>query len=120
MGLSLVLQAPALAHVRIESTSLTLNVRKTEIDQGDRATFRGHLRSDWSQCFSNLRVRLFRWGTPVATDITNDNGFYFFVRHPVSSARWSVKFAGRKFGTHPHVHRCLQSSSRHVFVKVDN
>ena len=40
------------------------------------------------------------------------------LRAPDSTEGWKVVFSGRKWGTHPHVHRCLGSSSRTIRVQV--
>lgn len=110
--------APAQAHERTARTRVTIRVNKNVVDQGERVRFRGKLKSGWTKCSRHRRVTLYRGQTAVASRLTNRNGSYTFTRTIRATKTWRVKFAGRSWGTHPHVHRCLASSSRGVRVRV--
>ncbi len=109
---------PAQAHTRIEPTSLTLRANDTRVDRGDRVTFSGSLRSDWKRCKAYKSVTLFRGKRPVATRKTTRAGLYAFTVQVPKTATWKVKFKGKRWGVHPHVHRCLRSTSRGITVRV--
>ena len=109
---------PAQAHTRTEPTSLTLSANHTLVDRGDRVTFSGSLKSDWKRCRAYKNVTLFRGKRPVATRKTTRAGLYSFTVQVAQTKTWRVKFRGKRWGVHPHVHRCLRSSSRGVTVRV--
>ena len=110
--------APAQAHERIEPTRVTISANHTRVDRGDRVKFSGSLRSDWKRCRAYKNVTLFRGKRPVATRKTTRAGLYAFTVRVTSTKTWRVKFRGKRWGVHPHVHRCLRSSSRGITVRV--
>ncbi len=111
---------PALAHVRMAPTSLSLHVSDNHIDRGERVTFTGKLRSDWDRCVRFKKVSLFKGEKKVLTKETTRSGSFRFARSPKNTRTWHVEFAGKRLrGPHPHVHRCLSSESRSVTVRVN-
>ncbi len=110
--------APAEAHTRTASTSLTLKVSDTRVDRGDRVIFRGKLRSGWKKCRARQTVTLYRGNRAVQSKMTNRKGRYKFARSVKKTKVWRVRYAGRAWGVHPHDHQCLASSSRGVRVRV--
>jgi hypothetical protein len=112
--------APAQAHQRTEPTRVTISANKTRVDKGRKVKFSGALRSDWRRCRAYKRVSLYRGGTPVLSKKTTRAGTYSFTRRVRATKTWRVKFSGKRWGTHPHVHRCLASSSRGITVRVRN
>ena len=110
--------APAQAHERTASTRLTIHANKTEVDRGRKVTFSGSLRSDWKRCRAYKKVTLFKGSTPVQAKKTTRAGTYAFVQRITMTRTWRVKFSGKRWGTHPHVHRCLASRSRGIRVRV--
>lgn len=110
--------SPVAAHERIEQTRISIRASRTHIDEGDRVRFRGRLKSDWKRCFRRQTVTLFKGDTPVVSKKTTRTGRYRFTRSPKNTRLWHVEYAGRRFGPHPHVHRCLASSSRSIRVTV--
>ena len=110
--------APAQAHERTESTRITIHASKTSVERGKKVTFDGKLKSDWSKCYSWQKVSLFKGNTKVATKTTNKSGYYKFTVKPKATKTWKVKFKGRSWGTHPHAHVCLASSSKGIKVRV--
>lgn len=118
MLVTLLGSAPAQAHQRTESTRVTISANKTRVDKGRKVKFSGSLRSDWKRCRAFKRVTLYRGGTPVLTKKTTRAGTYSFTTRVRATKTWRVKFSGKRWGTHPHVHRCLASSSRGITVRV--
>ena len=110
--------APAQAHERTESTRITINASTKQVQEGKKVTFEGKLKSDWSKCFNWRNVSLFAGNKKVATKQTRKSGYYKFTVKPKATKTWKVKFSGRKWGTHPHKHRCLASSSKGIKVRV--
>lgn len=109
---------PAQAHTRIQPTRVTLNANDTLVDRGDRVRFSGSLKSDWKRCRAYKSVTLFRGKRPVATRKTTRAGLYAFTAQVTQTKTFRVKFRGKRWGVHPHVHRCLRSTSRGVTVRV--
>lgn len=103
---------PALAHQRTASTSLSISVNDPRPDRGDKVTFSGRLQSNWDRCEEDQKVHLKRGHTIVQTTRTNDSGFYSFSQRINGNSNWRVRFTGKRFGVHPHVHRCLPDTSR--------
>ena len=118
MLLALTASAPVSAHERIVSTSLSINVSDSHPDRGDTVKFTGQLKSEWKRCKAFQKVTLKRGRTPVQTTKTSRSGFYSFTQRIKSDSNWRVRFTGKKFGKHPHVHRCLPSTSRIIRIRV--
>jgi hypothetical protein len=110
--------APAQAHERTESTRITIRANDKQVQKGKKVTFQGKLKSDWSKCFNWRKVSLFAGSKKIATKQTRQSGYYRFTVKPKATRTWKVKFNGRSWGTHPHVHRCLASSSKGIRVRV--
>jgi hypothetical protein len=110
--------APASAHERVESTRITIKANPNPVKQGKKVTFQGKLKSDWSKCFNWRPVKLYKGKQIVASKKTRKSGFYKFTVRVASEKTWRVKFAGRSWGKHPHVHRCLSSSSKGIRVRT--
>jgi hypothetical protein len=110
--------APAQAHERTESTRITMHANRTQVQEGTKVRFQGTLKSDWSKCFNWRNVSLYAGNRKIATKQTGHSGSYRFTVKPKSTKTWRVKFNGRSWGTHPHVHRCLASSSIGIQVRV--
>lgn len=110
---------PASAHQRTASTSLSLEVSDSRPDRGDKVTFSGRLSSNWNKCEKFKRVSLKRGGNVVQTTTTSRSGFYSFRQRINSNSNWVVRFTGKRFGVHPHVHRCLPDTSRRIRIRVD-
>ena len=110
--------SPARAHERTESTNITIHANKNHVDEGEKVRFEGKLKSDWSKCFNWRKVSLYAGNKKIATKKTRQSGYYQFTVRPKATKTWKVKFSGRKWGTHPHKHRCLSSSSKGIQVRV--
>lgn len=110
--------APALAHERTASTNITIHASDKTVNEGKKVKFEGKLKSDWSKCFNWRKVSLYAGNKKIATKKTRQSGYYQFTVKPKATKTWKVKFKGRKWGTHPHVHRCLASSSKGIKVRV--
>jgi len=110
--------APAQGHERTESTRITINASTNQVQEGKKVSFEGKLKSDWSKCFNWRNVSLFAGNQKIATKQTRQSGYYKFTVKPKATKTWKVKFSGRKWGKHPHVHRCLSSSSKGIQVRV--
>ncbi len=67
-------------------------------------------------CRSGQLVTLRVDGQPVATDTTSADGSYSFAYTHGTQAKIQTRYAGMKFGTHPHRHTCLPSASRLVVI----
>jgi len=110
--------APAQAHERTEPTRITIKATKKHVEKGKKVSFQGKLKSEWSKCFNWRKVSLYAGNKKIATKQTRRSGFYKFTVRPKATKTWKVKFKGRSWGTHPHVHRCLASSSKGIKVRV--
>jgi hypothetical protein len=110
--------APVAAHERIESTRITIHASTKQVQKGKKVTFEGKLKSDWSKCFNWRKVSLYAGNKKIATKQTRQSGYYQFTVRPKATKTWKVKFKGRKWGKHPHVHRCLASSSKGIRVRA--
>lgn len=118
MLFALTASGPASAHQRTEKTRISIRPKARTIDAGDKVTFRGRLKSDWRKCFAHRTVTLFKEGQAIVSKKTTRSGSYSFTRRPRNTHTWYVAFAGKRFGTHPHVHRCLASRSRDSVITV--
>lgn len=111
--------APASAHERTQSTNITIRVNDKQVQQGKKVKFEGKLKSEWSKCFNWRKVSLYAGKKKMATKKTRKSGYYQFTVKPKATKTWKVKFKGRNWGKHPHVHVCLASSSKGIQVRVD-
>ena len=109
--------APAQAHTRTASTKLTIEVSDSTPDRGDKVTFSGQLKSKWKACKKDQKVILKRGQKTVQTTRTSRSGQYSFRQRIKSSSNWSVEYKGRRFGKHPHVHRCKPSKSETIRIR---
>ena len=109
---------PAQAHTRTASTKLTISVSDSTPDQGEKVTFSGQLKSKWKACKKNQKVHLYRGQKRVETTTTSSSGGYSFDKRIRSNSNWTVKYEGRRFGKHPHVHRCKPSKSETIRIRV--
>jgi hypothetical protein len=110
--------APAAAHERTAETRITFKANPNPVQKGKKVVFKGKLKSDWSRCFNWRPVKLYKGNQVVAAKKTRKSGFYKFRVRVNSTATWRVKFAGRSWGKHPHVHRCFSSSSKGIRVRT--
>ena len=117
MLFALTASGPASAHVRTASTKLSIEVSDSTPDRGDKVTFSGQLKSKWKQCKANQRVVLKRGQKTVESTTTTRSGFYSFTKRIRSNSNWTVKYKGRRFGVHPHVHRCRPSKSQTIRIR---
>lgn len=113
----LIALTPASAHVRTAPTQLSINVSDERPDRGDEVRFFGRLQSPWDRCEEDQKVHLKRGRTIVDTTMTNDSGRYSFERRIFNDSNWRVRFTGKRFGVHPHVHRCLPDTSRVIRIR---
>ena len=117
MLFALTASGPASAHVRTASTKLSIEVSDSTPDRGDKVTFSGQLKSKWKQCKANQIVVLKRGQKTVDSTRTTRSGFYSFNKRISSNSNWTVKYKGRRFGVHPHVHRCRPSKSQTIRIR---
>ena len=115
---SLILVGPAAAHVRFATTSLKLKAEPTTVQKGKTITFTATLNSNWKKCYSQRRVHLYKNGVEQFYKGTNTSGIAKFKVEATKTAKWFVKFKGRKWGKHPHKHQCGASQSKAVTVTV--
>ena len=111
---------PASAHERTAATSLSINVSDSHPEEGDKVRFSGKLSSEWSKCQAFKRVTLKRGHKAVQSTLTDRSGGYSFSQRINSSSNWRVRFTGKRWGVHPHVHRCLPDTSRVIRIRVDD
>ena len=119
MLFALTASSPVAAHERTATTRISIRPKAKTIDEGDRVKFRGKLKSEWEKCFAHQTVTLYKGGTPILSKTTSSTGSYRFTRRPKNTNTWTVRYAGRSFGTHPHVHRCLSSQSKDSVITVE-
>ena len=110
--------APAQAHERTASTSISISANRTQVDEGEKVKFSGSLKSAWKRCRAYKTVTLYSGKSAVQSRKTTRAGTYSFTQKIGKTKTWKVKFAGKSWGVHPHNHRCLASSSRGIQVRV--
>jgi hypothetical protein len=110
--------ASAEAAVTLVRTSVTMTASKTSIQRGQAVFFSGRLKARAKKCRARQRVTLYRNRTRVRNLRTTTRGKYTFKIRPTQTARWRVRYAGRRFGVHPNIRRCLASSSKARRVRV--
>lgn len=106
------------AAVVLIPTSTTLSVNKSVVQRGSAVFFSGKLKSRAKKCRVRQRVVLYRGSRRIAGKRTTSRGKYLFKIRPTRTAKWRVRYAGRRFGVHPNIRRCLASSSRARKVRV--
>ena len=98
------------------TTSLGIQVSRHHIQQGQKVTIHGRLKSGHHSCVNDEKIKLFAkpvglaW-RQVAHTRTAENGSYRFVRRPNKTTRFKTKYPGKTTGVHPNQHTCLPSSS---------
>jgi len=107
------------AHVADFSTSLTLKVDDSKIRKGHYVTFISKLSSSKTKCYANRSVSLYKNGNFMSKKRTDPTGKVQFSRRVFTTSDWRTKFLGFTFGTHPHRHTCLKSTSNKVTVTVN-
>ena len=113
----------AFAHTVSSGTSVTIRKVPTGATRaGAKVIIYGKLRSPRPSCRVNKVVRLVRVrpGTDrvIATDITDREGEYLFVRRPVNDQTVYTRFSGTLSTSYGHSHRCRASRSPNLFVNV--
>lgn len=117
--LALAVPIGAAAHVRENvETSLTIKASDKKINSGQKVTFSGKLTSEWKKCKSEEKILLFRNKTQIGKTRTNGTGKYTITKKLHQPGKYSVKYPGRSWGTHPHSHSCLPSQSKKIRIRV--
>jgi hypothetical protein len=123
-SVAVVFPAIAAAHVVDAQTSLSINrVPARVIDPGTRVVIFGRLRSSAGEtCIRRkvIRLMLVRSGPDrlLATDVTDAEGEYRFVRRPRSDQRVYTRFAGSFESSYEHAHACRSDNSRAILINV--
>ncbi len=60
MLFALTASGTAAAHERTEKTKISIKPKAKTIDEGDKVTFQGKLKSDWDKCFAHQTVTLYK------------------------------------------------------------
>ena len=110
------LAGPAEAVDFVATTSLGIQVSRHHIQQGQKVTIHGRLKSGHHSCVNHEKIKLFakRAGLAwrqVAHTRTAENGSYRFVRRLKKTTRFKTKYPGKTTGVHPNQHTCLPSVS---------
>jgi hypothetical protein len=110
------LAGPAEAMDFVATTSLSIQVSRHHIQQGQKVAIHGRLKSSHHSCVNHEKIKLFakRVGSAwrqVAHTRTAWNGSYRFVRRPHKTTRFETKYPGKTTGVHPNEHTCLPSHS---------
>jgi hypothetical protein len=121
--LTTVAVAVAVADVIEATTSLTIQkIPRGATNKGAAVVIAGKLKSARATCRANKVVKLMkvRLGPDrlLATDITDSEGEYFFIRHPRADQRVYTRFSGTVFTSYGHSHTCLKDRSRNRFINV--
>jgi hypothetical protein len=89
---------------------------------GARVVVHGRIISGRSFCKVNRVVRLFRVrpgpNRLLATDRSDSEGEYVFIRHPRRDQRVYTRIRARSFNTYGHSHNCAADRSRNRFINV--
>jgi hypothetical protein len=119
VALALAVPIGAAAHVRENvPTSVTIKASDKKINAGQKVTFSGKLSSEWKKCKSEEKILLFRNATQIGQTRTNGTGKYSITKKLNQTGKYSVKYPGRSWGTHPHSHSCLPSQSAKIKIRV--
>jgi hypothetical protein len=115
---SLFATSPAMAHVSVDQTSLTIQGpgRRT-VEVGDVITISGKLRGH-PRCRPNQEIELLEGGTTVDTTFTDAQGNYTFTFVVTGPTALQTHFEGSRSGIHPHLHVCAASTSRVIRIRT--
>lgn len=114
----------AAAHVIDAQTQVSISRAPTgSVRPGTRVVIFGRLRSAaGATCIRRkvIRLMLVRPGPDrlLATDLTDAEGEYRFVRRPRSDQRVYARFAGTFASSYGHAHACHSDNSRRLFINV--
>jgi hypothetical protein len=114
----------AVAHTVVAETSLTIHkAPRGATNAGLKIVIFGRLRSARPACRSNKLVKLFRVRPGpdrlLATDRTDLEGDYRFVRHPRRDQTDYTRFSGTFNTSYGHSHRCVKSRSLNKFININ-
>jgi hypothetical protein len=113
----------AVAHTFFATPSLTIHKAPFgATSPGARVVVHGRIISGRSFCKANRVVRLFRVrpgpNRLLATDRSDSEGEYRFIRHPRRDQRVYTRIRARSFNTYGHSHNCAADRSRNRFINV--
>jgi hypothetical protein len=113
----------AVAHTFFATPSLTIHKAPFgATSPGARVVVHGRIISGRSFCKVNRVVRLFRVrpgpNRLLATDISDSEGEYVFIRHPRRDQRVYTRIRARSSSSYGHSHNCAADRSRNRFINV--
>lgn len=121
--LTTVVVGAAVAHTFVAETSLSISKVPTGATApGAKVYVFGRLKSPRPGCRSNKWVKLMRIrpgrDLVLASDLTDGDGNYRFVRNPRRDQTVYARFSGTLDSPSGHFHRCLSSRSRIRFINI--
>jgi hypothetical protein len=113
----------AVAHTFFATPSLTIHKAPFgATSPGARVVVHGRIISGRSFCKANRVVRLFRVrpgpNRLLATDRSDSEGEYRFIRHPRRDQRVYTRIRARSSTSYGHSHNCAADRSRNRFINV--
>jgi hypothetical protein len=113
----------AVAHTFFATPSLTIHKAPFgATSPGARVVVHGRIISGRSFCKANRVVRLFRVrpgpNRLLATDRSDSEGEYRFIRHPRRDQRVYTRIRARSSSSYGHSHNCAADRSRNRFINV--
>jgi hypothetical protein len=113
----------AVAHTFFATPSLTIHKAPFgATSPGARVVVHGRIISGRSFCKANRVVRLFRVrpgpNRLLATDRSDSEGEYVFIRHPRRDQRVYTRIRARSSNGYGHSHNCAAARSRNRFINV--
>jgi hypothetical protein len=113
----------AVAHTFVATTSLTIQkFPRGATNRGAAVVIAGKLKSARAACRTDKVVKLMkvRPGPDrlLATDRTDSEGEYLFIRHPRRDQTVYTRFSGTLDTSYGHSHECLKSRSRSRFINT--
>jgi hypothetical protein len=113
----------AVAHTFFATPSLTIHKAPVgATSPGATVIVYGRIISGRSFCRANRVVRLFRVRPGPdrlqASDITDREGEYIFIRHPRRDQRVYTRIRARSSTSYGHSHNCAADRSRNRFINV--
>jgi hypothetical protein len=113
----------AVAHTFFATPSLTIHKAPFgATSPGARVVVHGRIISGRSFCKANRVVRLFRVrpgpNRLLATDRSDNEGEYVFIRHPRRDQTLYTRIRARSSTSYGHSHNCAADRSRNRFINV--
>jgi hypothetical protein len=115
------LVGPGMAQAAVKQINVrvTLKVSATNVQQGQRVTFSGVVKSpNRKRCMANRVVKVTRNGKHFGRATTGPRGRYSFTKRVRFQGRYRAVVRPFRFGTHPNRKICKLATSKRILIRV--